>query len=143
MARYNDITIKPNTNPAQTTEQSTRLYRGISTTDNTRNTSRYDIDLIRQDVINSMNIRQGEKIYQPNVGTIVWDHLYEPLTHGLKQRLVQDVTRVIQQDPRVELEDVAIDSKEYGIMIIVTLKYISYNISETLQLNFDQDNALL
>jgi len=143
MARYNDITIKPNTNPAQTTEQSTRLYRGISTTDNTRNTSRYDIDLIRQDVINSMNIRQGEKIYQPNVGTIVWDHLYEPLTDGLKQRLVQDVTRVIQQDPRVELEDVAIDSKEYGIMIIVTLKYISYNISETLQLNFDQDNALL
>lgn len=143
MARYNDITIKPNSYSAETTQQATRLYRGISTVDNTRNTSRYDIDLIRQDVINSMNIRQGEKIYQPNVGTIVWDHLYEPLTAGLKERLVADVKKVIQQDSRVELEDIAIDSKEYGIMIIVTLKYIAYNISETLQLNFDQNNALL
>jgi phage baseplate assembly protein W len=144
MARYNDITIKPNTSPANTTQQNTRIYRGISTIDsNISNTSRYDIALIRQDVINSLNIRQGEKINNPTFGSIIWDHLYEPLTEALKDRITANTRAVVEADPRVRLEEFAVDSKDYGLMIIVSLRYIKYNVSETLRLNFDQQNNLL
>mgnify|MGYP003388310316 CR=1 FL=1 len=144
MARYNDITIKPNVSPANTTQQNTRIYRGISTIDsNISNVSRYDIALIRQDIINSLNIRQGEKINNPQYGSIIWDHLYEPLTESLKDQLAANTESVVNSDPRVKLEEFSIDSKEYGLMIIVGLRYLTYNVSETLRLNFDQNNGLL
>ena len=104
MARYNDITIKPNVSPANTTQQNTRIYRGISTIDsNISNVSRYDIALIRQDIINSLNIRQGEKINNPQYGSIIWDHLYEPLTESLKDQLAANKESVVNIDPRVKL----------------------------------------
>ena len=126
MARYNDITIKPNVSPANTTQQNTRIYRGISTIDsNISNVSRYDIALIRQDIINSLNIRQGEKINNPQYGSIIWDHLYEPLTESLKDQLAANTESVVNSDPRVKLEDFSIDSKEYRLMIIVGLRYLT------------------
>ena len=56
-------------------------YKGFSTLDEIQSsTTLYDIALIKQDIINHFHIRKGEKLSDPNFGTIIWDVLFEHLT---------------------------------------------------------------
>ena len=80
---YKTVEISTSKKPRAVVES--RAYRGISTA-NPNNTSStlYDIALIKQDIINHFHIRQGEKLENPEFGTIIWDVLFEPLTDKLK-----------------------------------------------------------
>lgn len=121
-----------------------RAYRGISTVNpDSNNWVLYDIALIKQDIINHFHIRQGEKLSNPEFGTIIWDVLFEPLTDGLKEAIVQNVSRVINYDPRVNVDNIIVDSYESGIQIECTLTYLPYNISEKINMKFDEDAGFL
>ena len=78
-----------------------------------------------------------------NFGTIIWDILYEPLTERLKEVIAENVTTIINYDPRVSVVSVSIDQYESGIQIDSTLSFLPYNISENMRLTFDQNNGLL
>lgn len=143
MARYTDIVIKPNPNTQGNQNSRSNVYRGISTVNpGTPTFQSYDIELIKQDLINHFNIRRGEKIYQPNFGTIIWDALFEPLTDVLKERILNDVRQIVDNDPRIRVDSLALVEKEYGIQIQAVLYYEAYDVSEALQFTFDKANAL-
>jgi phage baseplate assembly protein W len=125
-----------------TTVPASKRYRGISTVTPNKTSSLYDLQLIKQDIINHFHIRQGEKLENPTFGTIIWDILFEPLTEGLKDAIIQDVTNIINYDPRVTASDVLIDEYETGLQLTCQVTYLPYNISETLQLKFDQSLGL-
>ena len=99
--------------------------------------------MIKQDLVNHFNIRKGEKLYQPEYGTIIWDAIFEPFTDTLKQRVLDDVQSIINSDPRVEVDGLALQEKEFGLQIQCVLRYVDYDVSEALQLTFDKANALL
>ena len=121
-----------------------KAYRGFSTVANEMgNFSLYDIELIKQDLINHFNIRQGEKLENPNFGTIIWDCLFEPLTPALQDAIAQDVTNIVNYDPRVSADQIIVTQYESGIQIECVLTYLPYNISEQLQFKFDQANGLI
>lgn len=121
-----------------------KKYRGISTVNNlTNNFVKYDLALIKQDIINHFHIRQGEKLENPEFGTIIWDVLFEPLTDALKEAIIKNVTDIINYDPRVSVNNVTIQTFESGIQIECALTYLPYNISETLRLTFDENAGLI
>lgn len=120
-----------------------KTYRGFSTISNkTDNFSLYDFELIKQDLFNNFHIRQGERLMQPRFGTIIWDLLFEPLTEDVKSLIKQDVESIINYDPRVQISETSIKSYDSGIEISFVLSYSVYNITETIQLRFDQDNGI-
>ena len=128
----------------QSQVRSSQAYRGISTVNPARpNVSIYDISLIKQDLINHFHIRKGEKLENPEFGTIIWDTLFEPLTDEIKTIIAEDVTEIINYDPRTQVIRVTVDSYESGIQIEFDIRYIPYNISESLRLRFDQENGLI
>jgi phage baseplate assembly protein W len=134
---YKQITVPSNQKPQPVPES--RAYRGISTVDpNATNVVLYDIELIKQDIINHFHIRQGEKLSDPNFGTIIWDVLFEPLTDELKDAIVRNVSKIINYDPRVNVDQIIVDSYESGIQIECVLTYLPYNISESMRLKFDE-----
>ena len=98
--------------------------------------------IIKQDLINHFNIRQGEKLSDPTFGCIIWDALFEPLTDQLKDAIVKNVTNIVNNDPRTAVSQVAVTEFEQGIQIECTLQYLTYNISEKLKLQFDKRNGL-
>jgi phage baseplate assembly protein W len=102
-----------------------------------------DFDLIKQDLINHFYIRQGERLMQPNFGTIIWSLLFEPLTEQLKDLILQNVNEILNYDPRVQATNVLVTPYDTGLQIEATLKYIPYNIQQNLQLKFDQANGLI
>lgn len=120
-----------------------RSYRGISTV-NTDDTSwtKYDIALIKQDILNHFHIQKGEKLSDPSFGTIIWAVLFDPLTDDLKKLIAEDVTEIINSDPRVVAESIVVDEYDKGIEIQATLRYLNFNISESMRITFDQDNGL-
>lgn len=121
-----------------------KKYRGISTVDNIGNNFvKYDLALIKQDIINHFHIRQGEKLENPEFGTIIWDVLFEPLTDSLKEAIIKNVTDIINYDPRVSVDNVTIQTFESGIQIECALTYLPYNISESLRLTFDESAGLI
>jgi phage baseplate assembly protein W len=121
-----------------------QAYRGLSTV-NTESDSfvLYDLSLIKQDLLNHFHIRQGEKLENPEFGCIIWDALFEPLTEQLKEAIAQNVTTIVNYDPRTQADKVVVDSFESGLQIDCTITYLPYNISESLRLRFDEENALL
>ena len=55
------------------------LYKGFSTINRNKKFRATDVELVKQDLINHFSVRKGEKLMQPNFGTIIWDMLFEPL----------------------------------------------------------------
>jgi phage baseplate assembly protein W len=138
---YNKTTI-----PAKplVTENASQKYRGFSTVNTTsENFVLYDFELIKQDLLNHFHIRQGERLMQPRFGTIIWDLLFEPLTEQLKNLIVQNVNEILNHDPRVQAGNVLVTPYDTGLEIQCTLKYVPYNIQQSLQLKFDQASGLL
>jgi phage baseplate assembly protein W len=120
------------------------MYKGFSTiSPDTENFSLYDLDLVRQDLINHFHVRQGERLMNPTFGTIIWDLLFEPLTEELKAAITQNVNTIINYDPRVRAQNVIVTAYESGIQIECNVTYLPYNISQNLQLRFDQTAGLL
>jgi phage baseplate assembly protein W len=64
------------------------------------------------------------------------------MTDALRDAIANNVTQVINYDPRVQVEQVTVDTYESGILIECTLTYLPYNISESMRLKFDEDNAI-
>ena len=138
---YKTVEISTSKKPRAVVES--RAYRGISTANPNNTTSTlYDIALIKQDIINHFHIRQGEKLENPEFGTIIWDVIFEPLTENLQSAIVKNVTEIINFDPRVSVSAIDVVPYESGLQIECELTYLPYNISEKLQFKFDEDNGL-
>lgn len=141
MSLYKKITLPAAPNPGLS---ASKMYKGFSSVNrNSENFTLYDFDLIKQDLINHFHIRQGERLMQPNFGTIIWSLLFEPLTEQLKDLILQNVNEILNHDPRVQASNVVITPYDTGLQIEATLKYTPYNIQQNLQLKFDQTNGLL
>ena len=134
---YKDVVVAKGT--LRTALPTQRAYRGISTVNNDNTKfGLFDIGLIKQDIINHFHISKGEKLENPNFGTIIWDVIQDPLTSELEEAIEQDVLDIINNDPRVNATTVQIVPFESGLQLEVELEYLTYNVSEKLRLTFDE-----
>jgi phage baseplate assembly protein W len=122
---------------------STFTYRGFSSKATKDNFKLNDIDLVKQDIINHFYIRRGEKLQNPEFGTVIWDLLFEQFTPDVKELISKDVERIINFDPRIQVNSVAVDSTAQGIRIEVEMTYIPFNITERMGFEFDKRNSVI
>lgn len=121
----------------------TFTYKGFSSKEFSRNYKLYDIDLVKQDLINHFYIRKGEKLENPDFGTIIWDMLFEPFTEDVKNMIAKDVETIINYDPRIAVNEVLIDTTDQGIRIQADVTYIPFNINERMTFDFDKNNSII
>ncbi len=120
-----------------------KTYVGFSTVNRDFDSNTlYDYELARTDLLNAFYIKKGEKLENPDYGTIIHDTLFEPFTPEISKIIEEDVIGIVDQDPRWALETLAIDQAEYGLNLSLEILYIPYNINESLLLSFNQDNGL-
>ena len=138
---YDKITLKGRS--ASQIVPGSKTYKGFSTVSTAAESfALYDLQLIKQDILNHFHIRLGERLEQPTFGTIIWDILFEPLTEEVKNMITKDVETIINYDPRVRAEQILVTSYDTGIQIECVLVYYPYNIQESIQLKFDKANGL-
>jgi len=100
-------------------------------------------ELIKRDLLNAFNIRQGQLTGRPGYGTIIWDYLFENQLEELQQNIKNEVQRVAGGDPRIYISDVQTYPQDNGILIELQLQIVATTNSERLGLFFDlqQRNA--
>jgi len=116
------------------------IYKGFSTVGRSKHFRVTDFELVKQDITNHFNIRKGEKLMNPDFGTVIWDTIFEPLDENTKSTIIADVKKIVSYDPRVAAQNVIITEYDRGIQIELELIYIQTNQIESLQLQFDQQS---
>jgi phage baseplate assembly protein W len=139
---YNQQSVA--TNKATTAQTSSSFrYKGFSSNEIKNNFKLYDIELVKRDLMNHFYIRKGEKLENPNFGTIIWDMLFENFTAEVRRLITEDVEQIINYDPRVKVNALTIDSTDQGIRIQADVVYLPFNINERMTFDFDKTNNIV
>jgi phage baseplate assembly protein W len=140
---YNQKTVAKNVASVGDSNQGAFTYKGFSSKESTKNYKLYDIDLVKQDLINHFYIRKGEKLENPEFGTVIWDMLFEQFTEDVKSTIAKDVEEIVNYDPRLIVNEIQIDSTDQGIRIQADITYIPFNINERMTFDFDKNNSVI
>jgi phage baseplate assembly protein W len=116
-----------------------QLYKGFSSLDENNASSRlFDLDLIKQDILNQFNTKKGSRVMNPTFGSDVWDILMDPMTPGVREALVADVNRVCTSDPRVTPTQIDITEYTDGFILELTLVLNGTDQSDSMRITFNQ-----
>lgn len=97
-----------------------------------------DKDLIKRDLLNALNIRQGQLPGRPEYGTNIWDYLFENITDATINAMNREIQRVAGGDPRLNIASSYVYAQDNGILIELELQYAPSTDAERLAIFFDQ-----
>ena len=117
-------------------------FKGFSSKADKKNFKLYDFEAAKQDLINRLSVRKGERVENPEFGTIIYDTLFEPFTDTLKEAILDDVTANLNADPRISTTDIIVSEADHGIAIQATIRYVPLDITEKLRFSFDENSLL-
>lgn len=121
-----------------------QIYKGFSTVNSSSISSKlYDFDLIKQDLLNQLYTRKGERVMTPGFGTIIWDILFDPLTEETKNLISEDLYAILTSDSRAVPTKINVDEFENGLIIEVEVTVVETNQVENLTLTFDRKIGLI
>ncbi len=117
-------------------------FKGFSSRAEKRNFKLYDFEVAKQDLINRLSVRKGERVENPEFGTIIYDAIFEPFTEALKNAIIEDITANLNADPRISTQEILVTEADKGIAIQASITYVPLNITEKLRFNFDENSLL-
>lgn len=135
--------IKTTTSDPSRNSSNMKSYVGFSTVNRDFDSSTlYNYELARTDLLNNLYIKKGEKLENPDYGTVVWNLLFEPFTSQISKVIEEDMIEMVENDPRWHLETLQIEQEEHGLNITLEIQYVPYNISEKMSLLFNESTGL-
>lgn len=99
-----------------------------------------DAALIKRDLLNAFNIRQGQLPGRPGYGTVLWDYVFESQVNETEQAIVAEVQRVAGGDPRLQIADINIFPQQNGLLLDVEIVILPSTEAERLSIFFDQQS---
>lgn len=141
---YNQKSVAVNkASVGDSNNQGNFTFKGFDSNSKASNYKLHDIAIVKRDLLNHFYIRRGEKLENPMFGTVIWDMLFEPFTEATKSIIAKDVETIVNYDPRLRVDRIAITTTSLGIRIDLELTYMPFDISERMTLNFDKNNAVI
>jgi len=118
-------------------------FIGFNTQNQFKKFTLTDFELVKRDLLNAFNIRQGQLPGRPEYGTVLWDYLFEPQLEELQTAIEREVQRVAGGDPRLYISDIQTFPQNNGILIQIELTVVPSTDAERLSIFFDlqQRNA--
>lgn len=112
-------------------------FIGFNTIDQFKKFTLVDFALIKRDLLNAFNIRQGELPGRPQYGTIIWEYLFENQISELQQNIQQEIQRVCGGDPRIQVSQLAVFPQNNGFLIQLEVIVKPSTTAEILSIFFD------
>jgi len=113
-------------------------FIGFNTQDQFKKFTLLDAELVKRDLLNGLNIRQGQLPGRPQYGTALWDNLFENQTNETTQSIQREIQRVAGYDPRIQISNVEVFPQENGLLIQVELAIVPSTDAQRLSIFFDQ-----
>jgi len=116
-------------------------YVGYSTIDSKNiNSVLTDKDLALRDLLNHFYTRKGERVMNPNFGSILPDLIFEPLDAATEQLARDDVQNIIDSDPRWIFSELNLSKPtDHQLDIRVRVIYDDTGLSEELYLTYTSE----
>jgi hypothetical protein len=114
-----------------------QTFIGFNTIDQVKKFTLTDFALIKRDLLNAFNIRQGELPGRPEYGTLIWNFLFENQVEELQNSLVNEIQRVAGGDPRLVISDIQVFPQENGILLQIEITVTPSTDAERLAIFFD------
>jgi phage baseplate assembly protein W len=102
-----------------------------------------DRDLIQRDLLNALTIRRGEMPGRPDVGSGIYDLMFEPQAYETQRAIELEVQRIIGLDPRIRADSINSYPQENGILLEILISYVPDANSEMLRVFFDTQKATI
>ena len=112
-------------------------FIGFNTINQNKKFTLVDFDLIKIDLLNAFNIRQGELPGRPGYGTIIWNYLFENQTTETQAAIVQEIQRVCGQDPRVYVSGIQIFPQQNGMLLQLGIAVVPSTTAQQLNIFFN------
>lgn len=118
--------------------QNKRLFYGYSTVEtNSKNQQFADIELIKRDLLNHFYTRKGERVMMPSYGCGIWDVFFDQFDEYARDTIVEECTKVINADSRVQLQNIVVNTLDQGFIVQMDLLYVPFNVVNTFSVQFD------
>ena len=116
-------------------------FIGFNTIGQNKQFTMIDFELIKIDLLNAFNIRQGELVGRPGYGTTIWNYVFENQSAETNQAIYNEVQRVVAQDPRIYLNSIQVFNQSNGVRIQLFLQVVNTATAQQLTLMFDQGSS--
>jgi hypothetical protein len=114
-------------------------FVGFNTINQNKKFTLVDFELIKRDLLNAFNIRQGELVGRPAYGTTIWDFLFENQLQETERALLAEIQRVAGGDPRLYVNNIDLFPQNNGILIQLQITVVPSTTAERLAIFFDQE----
>ena len=114
-------------------------FRGFNTIGANKKFSLTDFELIKRDVLNALTIRQGELPGRPEIGSTVWNYIFEANTKENLQSLKSEGRKTIERDPRVRLVEANFYPSENGVLVELFVQVVNTTEQQRIAAFFDSD----
>lgn len=115
-------------------------FIGFNTINQNKKFTLTDFELIKRDLLNAFNIRQGELVGRPGYGTSIWDFVFENQLQETERALIAEIQRVAGGDPRLYVNEIELFPQENGILIQLEITVVPSTDAERLAIFFDQES---
>jgi phage baseplate assembly protein W len=115
-------------------------FVGFSTINQYKKFTLVDNALIKRDLLNAFNIRQGEIAGNPSYGTTLWDYVFENQTQETENAIATEIQRVAGGDPRLFIQAIELFPQQNGILIQLDLTFVPSTDAERLAIFFDLES---
>jgi phage baseplate assembly protein W len=113
-------------------------FIGFNTQEQYKKFTLLDADLVKRDLLNGLNIRQGQLPGRPQYGTTLWDNLFENQSPNLVAAIEREIQRVAGYDPRIQIIETQVFPQENGMLIQIQLAIVPSTDAQQLSIFFDQ-----
>ena len=115
-------------------------FIGFNTQNQFKKFTLIDTELVKRDLLNAFNVRQGQLVGRPEYGTSLWDNLFESQTSETEAAITREIERVAGGDPRIQISEIQLFSQLNGILIQVEIMIVPSTTSEQLSIFFNQQS---
>jgi phage baseplate assembly protein W len=113
-------------------------FIGYSTINQYKKFTLTDGELVKRDLLNAFNIRQGTLPGRPDYGSTLLDYIFENQDTTTERAIIAEIQRIAAGDPRIYISDLNFYPQENGVLIELQVQIIPGTTTEQLSIFFDQ-----
>jgi phage baseplate assembly protein W len=119
-----------------------KFYKGFSTRnyeENGGSFALYNVECVQEDLMNAIFTERGSRLYMPTYGTRIPTLTFEPNDAATMDVIREDITTVMDNDPRVILQDLVIEQipDSYALIAVAKITYVEFNVTSDLYITIN------
>ena len=116
-------------------------FIGYSTINQYKKFTLTDGELVKRDLLNAFNIRQGTLPGRPGYGSTLLDYIFENQDTVTERAVIAEIQRIAAGDPRIYISDLNYYPQENGVLIELQIQIVPGTTTEQLSIFFNQSTG--